>query len=388
MVGFFPGFKMPYHIVNTIASRVWRKCGLEDVMTTANGYMLFRFKSEEEMQAVLEKGPWMFGGKTIILQQWHPRFCFDKSKISTLPVWIRIHGLPFPLWSKQGLSLAASMVGRPLSCDEQTYNCTRLEYARVCVEIDASLPFMHHYEIDSPLSSDPIPIAVEYEWKPSRCDRCKIFGHSCSTEPAPLPKEKSQTHKPPIQSQTPPPQQGTPIAIHTQVQPSPGSLAATFPKARQTHELTPTPPQPMTTQPPVNTTHQNSNIQPTTNHAIIPHTDIQAPHDIPPIPPKPALSQSQKVAQLSATENHIIAQDSGTVLPDPETSYLSGFNPITCIESKMDSLRNLSASSSAAKEDYAETSTTSISSPEHHDISPPLVRKKKGGKKRKEARGL
>lgn len=129
MIGFFPGFKMPYHPVNTIASRVWKHYGLEHVMTTLNGYMIFWFKTEVEMQIVLERGSLMFGGKTIVLQQWHPSFQFDKNKISKLPVWIRLYGLSFPLWSKKGLSLVASMVGRPLSSDEQTYRCTRLEYA-------------------------------------------------------------------------------------------------------------------------------------------------------------------------------------------------------------------------------------------------------------------
>ncbi|KAJ6897578.1 hypothetical protein NC652_024398 [Populus alba x Populus x berolinensis] len=46
------------------------------------------------------------------------------------------------------------MAGRPLSCDEQTYNCTRLDYARVCVEVDATLPFIHHFEMESSLSED------------------------------------------------------------------------------------------------------------------------------------------------------------------------------------------------------------------------------------------
>ena len=193
MIGFFPGFKMPFHMVNSIASRVWRQSGLEDVMTTSNGFLIFRFKSVDDMQVVLEKGPWMFGGKTIILQQWHPRFCFDKRKISTLPVWVRIHGLPFPLWSKQGLSLAVSMVGRPLACDERTYRCTRLEYARVCVEIDASLPFVHNFEIDSPLSADPISIAVEYKWRPPRCELRKVFGHACPTRQSKDTNQDQQT---------------------------------------------------------------------------------------------------------------------------------------------------------------------------------------------------
>ncbi|KAJ6408657.1 hypothetical protein OIU84_011896 [Salix udensis] len=179
LVGFFPGFRLPFQAVNTIASRIWKHCGLEHVMATSNGFILFRFKTEDELHEVLGKGPWMFGGKNIILQQWHPHYSFDKSKITTLPMWIRLKGLPFPLWTTQGLSHAASMVGKPLSCDEHTHEYTRLDYARVCVEVDATLPYVHHFEIDCSLSADPIRIEVEYEWKPKRCEKCKVFGHSC-----------------------------------------------------------------------------------------------------------------------------------------------------------------------------------------------------------------
>jgi len=60
MIGFFPGFRMPFHAVNSIASKAWRQYRLENVMTTANGFMIFCFNTEEKMQAVIEKGPWMF----------------------------------------------------------------------------------------------------------------------------------------------------------------------------------------------------------------------------------------------------------------------------------------------------------------------------------------
>ncbi|KAJ6316386.1 hypothetical protein OIU78_019638 [Salix suchowensis] len=179
MVGFFPGFRMNYHTVNTIANRVWRSGGLEDVMSTTSGFWIFRFQTEDQMLAILERGPWMFGGKGIVLQQWHPQFVFDKNRISKLPVWIRIHGLPFNLWSRKGLSVVASRVGRPLSCDESTYCCTRLDYARVCIEVDAEIPYVHNFEIQSPLAVEPLHITVEYEWKPPRCGKCKLFGHVC-----------------------------------------------------------------------------------------------------------------------------------------------------------------------------------------------------------------
>ncbi|KAB5529854.1 hypothetical protein DKX38_019935 [Salix brachista] len=144
---------MNRHTINTIANRVWKKEGLENVMTTANVFVLFRFQLEEQLHTILEQGLWMFGGKHLILQQWHPRFQFDTNKIDKLPVWIRLKGLPLPLWS------------------------AKLEYARVCVEIDASLPYIQTFEIESMLSLEPMPFIMEYEWKPVRCNKCHVFGH-------------------------------------------------------------------------------------------------------------------------------------------------------------------------------------------------------------------
>ncbi|KAF9681425.1 hypothetical protein SADUNF_Sadunf05G0000100 [Salix dunnii] len=88
-----------------------------------------------------------------------------------------------------GLSQAASMIGRPISCDSQTYNCERLEYARLCVEIDASLPKISSFNIISPLSSDPLSVEVEYEWMPPHCTSCKIYGHSCKKPRHPITSE-------------------------------------------------------------------------------------------------------------------------------------------------------------------------------------------------------
>ncbi|KAG5238004.1 DUF4283 domain-containing protein [Salix suchowensis] len=189
MVGFFISYKMPYYAVNSIATRVWKSYGLEKVTVLDNGFIVFRFSSEESMGEVLARGPWLFGGKTILLQKWHPGFQFDKNKIKSLPVWARLHGLPFPLWNKQGLSLAASMVGKPLACDEATLKGSRMEYARVCIELDASSPPVHRFQVASSLTDEPITVEVVYEWKPSRCSKCNVFGHSCKIPEAKPNKE-------------------------------------------------------------------------------------------------------------------------------------------------------------------------------------------------------
>ncbi|XP_034915333.1 uncharacterized protein [Populus alba] len=361
MVGFFPGYKMPYHAVNKIASRVWKQCGLEHVTATANGFMIFRFNTEENMHSVLEKGPWMFGGKNIILQQWHPRFQFDKNKISTLPVWIRLHGLPFPLWSKQGLSMAASMVGRPLSCDEQTYNCTRLEYARVCVEIDATLPYVQNFEIESPLSAEPITITVDYEWKPSRCETCHVFGHSCLPIAAPAKVNKGKG----IENLAP-----------------------------QTHTI------PATIAPSSSTVHLPIISCPTTHIA---NTTTIAPPSASPLSspkthcPQPPLDQqptsntiptklpSNPIPTFAVTHDPpAIHVPSNEPAPNPTTQFHTTMPPIVmdtapCQESRMASLGTTSDSSQTATDATNETSSNFIANDDASpSSSPKTVRKKKG----------
>jgi len=332
---------MPFHAVNSIASRAWRSYGLEHVTTTANGFMIFRFKTEDELHLVLEKGPWMFGGKNIILQQWHPRFQFDKNKITTLPVWVRLHGLPFPLWSKQGLSLAASMVGRPLSCDELTYNCTRLEYARLCVEIDATLPFVHSFEIESPLSDAPLVVTVDYEWKPSRCEKCNVFGHCCPTSTEDKGKDKAHDDPP---------------AVPTQLQPQPTITTSTKVATQSPAD-----------KPPI---------------IMAPTQSSPQPH-IKPLP-DPIIMPADP-ADIDDCDS---SQDSGNEFHDLQHHHLTTMHASLCLESKMDSLRTASANSSAAQEVSAEASSSSIPHNFIQSPSPPTtVRKKKGGRKKKEARG-
>jgi hypothetical protein len=44
---FSSGFKLPYSAMNSIAHRIWKRSGLEDVTSLANRFTMFRFKTEE-----------------------------------------------------------------------------------------------------------------------------------------------------------------------------------------------------------------------------------------------------------------------------------------------------------------------------------------------------
>ena len=76
----------------------------------------------------------------------------------------------------------ASTLGKPLYMDEATASGSRVDYARVCIEIEASFTFPRytHTEVDG-VQED---IAMDYDWEPKPCIVCSSFEHehgSCVT---------------------------------------------------------------------------------------------------------------------------------------------------------------------------------------------------------------
>ena len=49
-----------------------------------------------------------------------------------------------------------------------------MNYARVCVDIDASKDILKIFQIDLGYAK-PMEIRVEVPWKPSKCKLCKVF---------------------------------------------------------------------------------------------------------------------------------------------------------------------------------------------------------------------
>ncbi|KAG6746525.1 hypothetical protein POTOM_051066 [Populus tomentosa] len=134
---------------------------------------------------------------------------------------------------------------------------------------------------------------------------------------------------------------------------------------------------------------------PSTSTKIVTHS----PADEPPIAMIPTQPSPQPQATPLPDPNILPAnpkeiddcdssQDSGNEFLDLQHHHLTTMHASLCLESKMDSLRTVSANSSAAQDVSAEASSSfnppTIQSP---SPSPTTVRKKKGRKK-KEARGL
>ena len=182
LVGYFIGKKLPFQVVNSIAHKIWGKFGLCEVLTSDNGFFLFKFANFQGACAVLDKAPWHMANRPLVIRHWQPSLTLNKEDVYKVPVWIRLYHVPIEYWTAKGLSFVASAVGCPLHADYITLSRKRLSYARVCVEIDAKEALIEEFDFQCS-NGRWIPVKVDYEWVPQKCVTCGVFGHTLHSCP-------------------------------------------------------------------------------------------------------------------------------------------------------------------------------------------------------------
>lgn len=108
----------------------------------------------------------------------------EEMKLNTMMVWIKLPGLQPRLWSTKNLSSIASFVGTPIATDRMTANRTRLDFARVLVEVKIGAEHPIEIPIEGPNGTTIQPVI--YEWRLQKCSKCGRLGHEaeqCRAKP-------------------------------------------------------------------------------------------------------------------------------------------------------------------------------------------------------------
>nr|GEV42129.1 hypothetical protein [Tanacetum cinerariifolium] len=136
---------------------------------------------------MLENGLWFILNNPLILKKWHLDEYLLKEDVSTILVWVKLHGVPVIAFSEDGLSAISTKLGTSLMLDSYTSDMCikswgRSSYARAMIELRADVELKDNIVIDTPKNKGGgrhylCNVRVEYEWKPHRCAFCKVFGH-------------------------------------------------------------------------------------------------------------------------------------------------------------------------------------------------------------------
>ncbi|GJU38348.1 hypothetical protein Tco_1191305 [Tanacetum coccineum] len=90
---------------NRIDVVILGKYGLvRSMFSSSTGLFSFQFSSMDGLDATLENGPWFIQNNPLILKKWHPNENLLKEDVSTILVWVKIHGVPVTAFSEDGLS--------------------------------------------------------------------------------------------------------------------------------------------------------------------------------------------------------------------------------------------------------------------------------------------
>ncbi|GJU00257.1 putative reverse transcriptase domain-containing protein [Tanacetum coccineum] len=153
---------------------------------SSTGLFSFQFSSIDGLDVMLENGSRFIRNNPLILKKWHPGENLLKEDVSTVPVWVKLHGVSVTAFSEDGLSAIATKLGTPLMLDSYTFDMCmqswgRSSYARVMIELRADVELKDNIVVAMPKITREghytCNVRVEYEWKPPRCSSCKVFGH-------------------------------------------------------------------------------------------------------------------------------------------------------------------------------------------------------------------
>ncbi|KAF5186215.1 hypothetical protein FRX31_024197 [Thalictrum thalictroides] len=88
-----------------------------------------------------------------------------------------MYNVPKHMWSKEGFSLLASTIGKPVCMDKTTEKKQMLTFARICIEVSAEKELPDNITIKTNGGKE-LTITLEYPWRPLMCLKCHVFGHN------------------------------------------------------------------------------------------------------------------------------------------------------------------------------------------------------------------
>jgi len=130
----------------------------------------------QDKEQVVKKGVYFFDSKPFVVKEWNPDMDLPIENIKSLPLWIRLPELDIKYWGSDSLSKICSVLGVPLKADRYTKDKTMINYARVLVEFSIVGPFPETVEFSNETNT-LIQQAVTYEWIPTKCTHCHMYGH-------------------------------------------------------------------------------------------------------------------------------------------------------------------------------------------------------------------
>lgn len=152
-----------------------------EIHLCSKGFFIVSFNIEQERDNIINQGPWFWGKAGLFTKPWFPEFDENTMKVSTVPVWVRLHNVPLNFWHHKVLTAIGNSLGKFLKINGERVNQGIFTFARICVEVDLSQGLSDHITLNynNTLRIQPL----DYENTAFTCLRCMQTGHLQNTSP-------------------------------------------------------------------------------------------------------------------------------------------------------------------------------------------------------------
>ena len=165
------GRSVGFSFLQSKLNLLWKPTGRLDCVDLGDDFYSVRFTLKEDMNSVLEKGPWFIGGHVLSIRPWEPFFKPAMANVSSIAVWVRLHQLPLELYEAKVLKQIGDVIGKVLRIDAHTALEVRGKYARLCLQVDINKPLINTVLIGR------LKQQVVYEGIHKLCFACSRIGH-------------------------------------------------------------------------------------------------------------------------------------------------------------------------------------------------------------------
>ncbi|XP_062086254.1 uncharacterized protein LOC133792370 [Humulus lupulus] len=169
------GTNPPMAVFKGYIKRIWGHLGIAQIAHMTMGLTMVKFNDEATRDLVLENGVLQFDRKSVIVRLWSSDLDAVKLVLS-VPLWIRLHDLGLQYWGNKCLSALVSTIGKPIMVDQYTRDRTRIQFARILVEMDTTdapprvIQFLNE-------KGQLVEQGIDYEWLLVKCKTCMGYGH-------------------------------------------------------------------------------------------------------------------------------------------------------------------------------------------------------------------
>ncbi|WZZ27081.1 hypothetical protein YC2023_010482 [Brassica napus] len=158
---------------------IWTAPGFKgkiDVQFIAKDTVLFRIENEALRHRVIKRRYWHISDVPLVLHEWSPETAAEPPDLSAMPLWVDLKSAPSHFFSQVGLKALSKPMGNFVKLHPQTEKCTRLDMARVLIEVNLHKPLIEVIKF-ADQDGNQVMVSVAYPWLPSRCSICSKWGH-------------------------------------------------------------------------------------------------------------------------------------------------------------------------------------------------------------------